>query len=313
MISNGVCAVGACVLLGLSAGGASAASAARCARAVSLDGPPSMVRAIQRILDEDGFAAAGADCQQPPVRALVARAPSSPVLALRLADPFGRSSAYEVSDPADAAGLIESWASSSDPPPPSSSSSSSPPSSSSPSPSSPPPESLTRRQHWIASADLATGRDRSTWYGSSVTDCTEVGVFCVGPRLRLARDDGFSGTSERYRIRRKSVDVMMVEAYPVTYRRLTVMPSAAFGFGWMRSRVAATARENASSASDIGFRAELTVILAFRLTASWSLGGEIGASYTPTSSVLSQVGAAAPLPGPSTASLRAGLGFQFVL
>jgi hypothetical protein len=167
--------------------------------------------------------------------------------------------------------------------------------------------------HWIASVDLATGKDRTTWYGSSVTDCTELGIFCVGPRLRMARDDGFSGATQRYRIRRKSVDVMMVQAYPMSYRRMTLMPSAAFGFGWMRSRIAATGRDNAASASDVGFRAELSAMFAFRLTASWSVGGEIGASYTPTSSSLSQVGAASPLPGPPTGSLRAGIGFQFVL
>jgi hypothetical protein len=291
------------VLLALPAGGASAASAPACRGAISLDGPAPLVRAIQRILDEDGFAIAGLECQQAAVRALVAHAPASPALALQIADPYGRSSAYKVSDATDAAGLIESWASPPDAPSASSSSTYS---------YSSRPETLTRRMHWIASADLATSRDRTTWYGSSVTDCAELGVFCVGPRLRLARDDGFSGTSERYRIRRKSLDVTMVEAYPVSYRRLTVMPSAAFGFGWMRSRVVATPRENASSASDFGFRAELSMMFAFHLTASWWLGGEIGASYTPTSSLLSQVGAA-PLPGPSSASLRAGLGFQFVL
>jgi hypothetical protein len=283
-----------------------------CARAIALDGPAPVVRVIRRILDDDGFVLAGVDCDPVAVRAVVTQAASSPELALSLADPYGRSSAYEVSDARDAAGLIESWVAPAEPlhelGMPSSLSMSAWPSSS-PSRA----EALARRMHWIASADLATGRDRSTWYGSSVTDCTELGVFCVGPRLRLARDDGFSGASQRYRIRRKAVDVMMVEAYPISYRRLTVMPSAAFGFGWMRSRVAATARENASSASDVGFRAELSVMFAFRLTDHWSLGGEIGASYTPTSALLSQVGAAAPLPGPSTASLRAGIGFQFVL
>jgi hypothetical protein len=92
-----------------------------------------------------------------------------------------------------------------------------------------------------------------------------------------------------------------------------LMPSAAFGFGWMRSRVAATGRENASSASDVGFRAELALLFGFRLTGSWSLGGEVGADYTPTSSTLRQGGAAATLPAPPGSSLRAGLGVQFVL
>jgi hypothetical protein len=170
-----------------------------------------------------------------------------------------------------------------------------------------------RRARWIGSVDLATGRDRTTWYGSSLTDCMEIGVFCAGPRMRLARDDGFTGASERYRIRRKAVDVLMMEAYPIWYERLLIMPSAAFGFGWMRSRLVASARQDASGTSDLGFRAEATVMFAFRLTARWSLGGELGAAYTPTPSTLTQAGAMAPLPGPPIASLRAGLGFQFAL
>lgn len=301
------------MLLAVSAGGASARAAATCSggAAVAVQGPPDLVRAIERILEADGVGAQPPGCPGSLVRAALSTTPGERAFGLRVSDQYGRSSAYRVSDPADAASLIESWASLADG------------HLAGPGPAALPywkaptlrvePERLARRTHWIALVDLATGRDGTTWYGSSVTDCMEMGVFCVGPRLRLARDDGFTGSSQQYRIRRKAVDVMMVEAYPVAYHRLALMPSAAFGFGWMRSRTAATPGQSSAIATDLGFRAELSLMFAVRLTPSWSLGGEIGASYSPGSSTWSRARAGAPLPEPPLASVRAGIGFQLTL
>ena len=305
--------MGACATLTLGARGASAAGAAHgCAGSVTVDGPPALAGEVQGILAANGIEPARGECGQAAVRAAVGRVPASTNLALRLVDAYGRSTAYRVRDAADAASLIESWVAPAGEETPLGGVATSEPRLQ-PSELDARPGRILRQARWIASVDLATGKDGSTWYGSSMTDCKELGVFCVGPRLWLARDDGFSGTSERYRIRRKAIDLMMVEAYPITYRRLLVMPAAGFGFGWMRSRVLASARESPATASYLGFRADVSAMFAFRLTASWSLAGELGASYVPASATLSQIGSPTAVPGPSLLSVRAGLGFQFTL
>jgi len=299
------------VTLTLAGGIASAADADAdaepgCAAAVAVDGPPAIAAEVRGILAANGIEPAPGECGQTAVHAAVAHVPASAMLALRLADAYGRSTVYRVRDAADAASLIESWVA-----PPAVVATAKP--RLLPSDLDGPGGRLPRQVHWIASVDLATGKDGSTWYGSSMTDCMELGVFCVGPRLWLARDDGLSGTSERYRIRRKAVDLMMVEAYPITYRRLLVMPAAGFGFGWMRSRVLASARESPAVASYLGFRADASTMFAVRLTGRWSLAGEVGVSYVPASATLSQVGSFGAAPGPSSLSVRAGVGFQFTL
>jgi hypothetical protein len=255
------------------------AGASACPPAAVVQGTPRIVTSVREILRAHGVAGDASSCPDQRVRASL-KETGAGSYHLQIEDAFGRHSDREVNDAETAASLIESWAVpvvdevpdavplpaviERGPRPISSSLA---------------PDSV--RWRLSGSIEVAGGSDDSLWYGSALTGCATLAGFCLGGRLRLARDDSVLGPDRD--ISRSATEALLVAAWPLVRRNVTVTPILGIGAGWIHTGAPRPeADANTRSSNDLGARVEAAASAGLALSARVSLVGEIGASWGPS-------------------------------
>ena len=191
-------------------------------------------------------------------------------------DRYGRRARRVIEDPEAAASIVESWTTDEDADVLRASTATAGAALALSAP--PRPESAERHVEasFAASLDAALGSDRSFWYGGSVGACVVIGPACVGARARLLLNrqdnqlDADAGPTSRQRF-----DLLLTGALPWSHGRLTLVPSAGFGAGWVRT--SASGADGQTSYEDGGgLRADLDVELLLRITRWLNVGLDAG-------------------------------------
>jgi hypothetical protein len=277
---------------------------AACAPVALVQGPPTIARAIEAILRAHGVGSDPSACPGQVVHAFVVGAPSSPDYALQIRDAFGRASERRVGDAVTAATLFETWATNED--------------ADVLGPRSAPANATavvaataTVVPHplaWRAGAamEATAGTDGSLWYGGSATVCLSLGSFCIGGRVRIARDDGDAGPAAAFDQVQTTGEALIVAALPRSFGQFSLAPLVGLGAAWTKVSQAET---DSASASRIALRAEAALTAGIALSRAWSITGELGVALDgPSSSSVPASGFS--MPGP-VALFRGGIGIGY--
>ena len=249
------------------------AGAAVCPPAAVVQGSAPIVASVREILRAHGLSGEPSACPDQEVRASLEEGGAGRYH-LRIRDAFGRQSEREVSDPETAASLIESWAVPAvDEVPPLAPEA----------PAlrrSPPPAAVSAadavRWRLAGAIELASGSDDSLWYGAALTGCATLAALCLGGRLRLAQDNSILGPDRD--INRSATEALLLAAWPLVGRTVTVTPMVGVGAGWVHTG-ANPEDANTRESNDLGARVEAAASAGLALSAHLSLVAELGASW----------------------------------
>jgi hypothetical protein len=271
-------AVGAGLLACLGPAGPAGAGTA-CPPTAVLEGAAEIVTPIAAVLRRRGVGTGPSDCARI-VRASLAPRPNLATYSLHIEDSYGRVSDREVADARTAASLIESWAIDEDADvlaPRATPAAVETLGAETKSAATPPP--VTWRVDVLG--EVATATDRSIWYGGTAAACGRVGPFCVGGRIRLARDaeavvtamaTGIDGAISTAWTRTRYGGGAMV-ALPLSRGLFTLAPTIGLGLVQTRSVLNDVPVDVAEEVLSVS--AEAGIGIAGALSEHWSLVADV--------------------------------------
>jgi hypothetical protein len=286
---------------------------APCPAVTAIDGPAADVRRLTSVLNTRRIGVGTSpECGGVGAYVRLSRREDGSGYVVVVDDRYGRRVRRAVEDPEAAASIVESWTTEEEADLPGSSTA--PPAQAtvlstaqvSAAPSAP-------RVHsgFAVSLEAALGSDRSLWYGGSGGACLAVGIACVGAKARIMVNraanqlDTDAGPASRERF-----DLLLTAALPWSRGRLTMVPAAAMGAGWVRT--SASGADGQTSYEDGGgLRADLDVDLLFRVSSSFSLSTDVGATWVFLSRTGARVVDGIFFPGEPGATFHLGIGGAF--
>ena len=238
----------------------------RCAPAVQVSGDADVANDVRaRLARRTRTGAPETEC--PALRAHVER--RGDLLQIAITDGYGRRSEREVRDTATAVALIESWTqpeiaevAALEPPPPA-------PVAETPSPAVAPAAAAigTGLALWTGASYAADG---STWMHGALAGCVVAGPVCVGGRVELAHDTGWTSSIDHARI---AASAAATAELPLRVGGFTLAPGVGIGVGWGRiGNVGPHLDETANVAS---LRVLARVALLRAVGARWAIGVEL--------------------------------------
>ncbi|HWU87030.1 MAG TPA: hypothetical protein VN253_07135 [Kofleriaceae bacterium] len=253
---------------------ASSAAADPCPPSVALAGDPELVASVGEVLLVHGVEAEAGDC--PVLRARLERRGGM----IAVTRETGRAATHVVGEPATAAALLESWASTDEIDPLLAVTPQAPPHlapaavTAGPAPHMAP--LLQRRIHMFAAFETSIADDRSGWVGSDAGVCVMLSALCAAVRVRVAVVVGINELREG--ISRRGVDILFGGDAPLRLGETTVSLGGAAGLGTVHTR---SELPMVSAGSEtFGLRADAHVVWTIPVSTrvSLDLAASIGAA-----------------------------------
>jgi hypothetical protein len=259
------------------------ASVPGCPATATVTGAARITEPVRAILRAHDVSTDAGECAVSAARvhATVVAEPGVRGYVLRIEDPFGRKSERHIGDAETAASLIESWLV------PETEGVTAPPPATTRAQAVDETETRAAKDadaggSWriTGAAEIATNGGESLWYGGSVTACGTVGAWCLGGRLRFARDDSFFDVDHDSGSR-SAVEGLALAALPLAARGITLTPMLGFGVGRLHANnpIATDGEVDMPGGDDVGLRLEAAVSAGLSLNRHLTLVGELGGSH----------------------------------
>lgn len=165
-----------------------------------------------------------------------------------------------------------------------------------------------------ASAETSLATDGSLWLGVTVGLCLRVGPACAGVLVRVSNDGGTFGESHEMRTGRFGTDVLLGAGLPIRRGRLTLIPGAAVGVGWLRTSALSPTVDVGGDGVDVdggGLRASASLRLSIAVTHTLAADFGIAADLSPVAHTAPFNADSTPLAGEPRGFFRGGVGVRW--
>jgi hypothetical protein len=286
--------------------------ASACPPAVALRGPERAVREVATLLRSQGVTVGDSPCAGPTLEVSIAPVPSGGGFVLRVAGGHAWTGERRVANSSSAASLVESWVMDED------ADLIAPPVERRSLPEAeivmaPAQPDQIARSRWLflAALEASAATDASMWYGVSLNSCRFEGPACLGGRLRLAHDNGWSGTFGDGETRRTAGDLLLSATLPLPVGAVTIAPLVGVGARLTDTMQPSWLGDSFGSRVDLAVTVEVALLAAVPVTRRWAVIGEVGSDigYHAASTLNGPL--ARSLPAPPGGELHGAFGCQY--